>query len=146
MKTLYASVAVTLNIFFFVYVHLRCIANNLKKISKISTLPPWKNFCGRPCAAVLTDLSMAFCQGQQACISGHTLSSSLQNCKVAISVIFISWFFLNAWLLPEYRLMSIPSLNYISTIQCSQVGKRYRNASVYDVHSLFNKSNFDYGS
>jgi len=35
---------------------------------------------------VLTNLSMAFCQGQQPCISGHTLSSSLQNCKVAISV------------------------------------------------------------
>jgi len=39
-KTLYATVAVTLDIFFFVYVHLRCIANNLRKISKMSTLPP----------------------------------------------------------------------------------------------------------
>jgi len=39
-ETLHATVAVTLNIFFFVYVHLCCIANNLKKISKMSTLPP----------------------------------------------------------------------------------------------------------
>jgi len=39
-KTLYATVAVTLNIFFFVYVHMRCIANNLKKINKMSTFPP----------------------------------------------------------------------------------------------------------
>jgi len=28
---------------------MRCIINNLKRISKLSTLPPpWKNFCGRP--------------------------------------------------------------------------------------------------
>jgi len=48
MKTLHATVAVTLNIFFFVYVHLRCIANNLKKIRKMSTLPSGvrKNFHG----------------------------------------------------------------------------------------------------
>jgi len=38
-KTLYETVAVTLNIFVFVYVHLFRIANNLKKISKMSTLP-----------------------------------------------------------------------------------------------------------
>ena len=33
------------------YVHFRCIVNKPKRIgrSKISTLPPWKNFCGRPC-------------------------------------------------------------------------------------------------
>jgi len=31
-----------------VYVHLRCIANSLKKRSKISTLPPLEKFCGRP--------------------------------------------------------------------------------------------------
>jgi len=36
-KTLYATVAVTLDIFFFVYVNLRCIANNQKKMSKMST-------------------------------------------------------------------------------------------------------------
>ena len=48
-KTLHATVAVTLNIFFFVYAHLHCITNNLKKISEMSTLPPpWKNFYGRP--------------------------------------------------------------------------------------------------
>jgi len=39
-KTLYATVAVTLAVFFFVYVNLRCIAKNQKKISKMSTLPP----------------------------------------------------------------------------------------------------------
>jgi len=39
-KTLYATVTVTLNILFFVYVHLHCIVNNLKKISKMSPLPP----------------------------------------------------------------------------------------------------------
>jgi len=39
----------------FVYVHLHCIARNLKRISKISTLPPsWKNFCGRPCNREIT--------------------------------------------------------------------------------------------
>jgi len=32
----------------FVNVYLHCIASNLKRISTISTLPPWKNFCGRP--------------------------------------------------------------------------------------------------
>ena len=85
---------------------------------------------------VLTNLSMAFCQDQQACISGHTLSSLLQNCKVSISVLFISWFFLNAPLLPEYRFMSIPSLNHLSTIQCIQVRKRNRNAIIIDVGSL----------
>jgi len=30
----------------FVNVHLRCIDSNLKRIRKISMLPPWKNFCG----------------------------------------------------------------------------------------------------
>ena len=39
-KTLYVTVAVTLDILLFVYVHSRCIANKLKKISKMSTLPP----------------------------------------------------------------------------------------------------------
>jgi len=37
--------------------------------------------------------------------------------------------------------MSLPSLNHISTIQCSQVRKRYRNASIIDVSGLFNQSN-----
>jgi len=38
-----------LDIFFFVHVNLRCIVNNLRKISKMSALPPsWKNFCWRP--------------------------------------------------------------------------------------------------
>jgi len=33
----------------FVNVHLHCIVSNLsEKIGKISTLPPWKSFCGRP--------------------------------------------------------------------------------------------------
>ena len=39
-KTLYVTVAVTLDILLYVYVHSRCIANKLKKISKMSTLPP----------------------------------------------------------------------------------------------------------
>jgi len=30
-------------------VHSHCIVSNLKMISKVSTLPPWQNFCGRPC-------------------------------------------------------------------------------------------------
>jgi len=30
-----------------VNVHLQWIVNNLKTIRKMSTLPPWKNFCGR---------------------------------------------------------------------------------------------------
>jgi len=43
---MYVTAAVTLDIF--VYVRLRCVANKLKRISKISTSPPpWKNFCGR---------------------------------------------------------------------------------------------------
>ena len=33
----------------FVNVHLHCIVSNLKTISKMPTLPPWKIFCGRPC-------------------------------------------------------------------------------------------------
>jgi len=48
-KTLYVTVAVTFVIFLSVYVHSRRIANKLKTISKMSTLPPWKNFCGRLC-------------------------------------------------------------------------------------------------
>jgi len=32
----------------FVKVHFHCIVSNLKRINKISTLPPWKNFYGRP--------------------------------------------------------------------------------------------------
>ena len=57
LKTL-ATVAVTLHVFVFVYVHFRCFANNLKRTcfannlkrtSKMLTLPPpWKNLCGRP--------------------------------------------------------------------------------------------------
>ena len=47
-KTLYATVAVTLDIFFFVYVHLRCIPNSLKKISKMATLPSLEKFLGTP--------------------------------------------------------------------------------------------------
>ena len=31
----------------FVNIHLHCIVSNLKRVSKFSTLPPWKNFCGR---------------------------------------------------------------------------------------------------
>jgi len=42
--------------------------------------------------------------------------------------------------------MSIPSLNHISTIQCSQIRKRHRNTSIIDVSSLFNQSNYDYGT
>jgi len=30
-----------------VNVYLHCIVRNLKRISKTSTFPPWKNFCGR---------------------------------------------------------------------------------------------------
>ena len=29
----------------FVNVRLRCNVSNLNKVSKMSTLPPWKNFC-----------------------------------------------------------------------------------------------------
>jgi len=36
----------------FVNVHLHCIISNLKRISKMSTCPPWKNFCGRLCKRV----------------------------------------------------------------------------------------------
>jgi len=32
----------------FTNVYLHCIVRNLKKIRKMSTLPPWKNICGRP--------------------------------------------------------------------------------------------------
>jgi len=32
----------------FVNVHLHCNVSNLKKISKMSTLPPWTHFCGHP--------------------------------------------------------------------------------------------------
>jgi len=32
----------------FVNVHLHCNVSNIKMISKMSTLPPWKNLCGRP--------------------------------------------------------------------------------------------------
>jgi len=32
----------------FVNVHLHCIVSNLKRISKISMLPPLKKFCGCP--------------------------------------------------------------------------------------------------
>jgi len=42
--------------------------------------------------------------------------------------------------------MSIPSLNHISTIQCSQVRKRNLNASIIGVSRLFNQSNFDHGT
>ena len=31
----------------FVNVHLHCIVSNMKRMSKISRLTPWKNFCGR---------------------------------------------------------------------------------------------------
>jgi len=41
--------------------------------------------------------------------------------------------------------MSITSLNQILAIQC-KVRKRYRNASIIDVNSLFNQSNFEYGT
>jgi len=43
---MYATVAVTLDIFF-AYVHLHCIAKSLKKI-KMSTLPPLKKFLRTP--------------------------------------------------------------------------------------------------
>jgi len=29
--------------------HLHCIVSKLKRIGTISTFPPWKNLCGRPC-------------------------------------------------------------------------------------------------
>jgi len=32
----------------FMNVRFHCIVNRLKRISKISTLPPWKIFCGHP--------------------------------------------------------------------------------------------------
>jgi len=30
------------------FFNIHCIVSNLKRISKMSTLAPWKNFCGRP--------------------------------------------------------------------------------------------------
>jgi len=42
--------------------------------------------------------------------------------------------------------MSIPSLNHLSAIQCSQARKRYRNASIIDVSSLLNQTNLYYGT
>jgi len=33
----------------FVNVHWHRIVSNMESISKISSLPPWKRFCGRPC-------------------------------------------------------------------------------------------------
>jgi len=42
--------------------------------------------------------------------------------------------------------MSIPSLNHLSAIQCSQVKKRYRNASIIEFSSLFNQSNLYHGT
>jgi len=41
----------------FVNVHLHCIVSNMNSISKIpSLLPPWKNFCGRPCSQFIFSL------------------------------------------------------------------------------------------
>jgi len=42
--------------------------------------------------------------------------------------------------------MSKSSLNHISAIQCSQVRIWYSNASIIDVSSIFNQSNFHYGT
>ena len=42
------------------------------------------------------------------------------------------------------RHMSIHSLNHLSAIQCSQVRKRYLNASIIDVRSLLSQTIFDY--
>jgi len=36
----------------FVNVDLHFIISNLKRISKMSTLPPWKNYCGRPSMSI----------------------------------------------------------------------------------------------
>ena len=47
-KALYATVAVTLNILFFVYVSSRCIVNNHKKISKMLALLPLEKFLRTP--------------------------------------------------------------------------------------------------
>ena len=33
----------------FVNMHLHCIVSNMERINKISSLPPWKKICGRPC-------------------------------------------------------------------------------------------------
>jgi len=41
----------------FVNVHLHCSVSNLKMISKMSTLPPWKNVCGRPWLLPFSKLS-----------------------------------------------------------------------------------------
>ena len=46
-----------------------------------------------------------------------------------------SWFFLPASLLPG-RFMSKPSLNHVPDIKCSQIRKRFRNASIIGVSSL----------
>jgi len=32
----------------FVNIYMHCNISNLKRISKMSTFPPWKTFCGRP--------------------------------------------------------------------------------------------------
>jgi len=38
----------------FVNVHLYCIVSNLKRISKISTSPPWKSFLRTPMDALIS--------------------------------------------------------------------------------------------
>ena len=48
--------------FLCVNVHLHCNVSNLKKISKMSTLPAWKKFFGRP--RVLWPFQQAFTYGQ----------------------------------------------------------------------------------
>jgi len=46
----------------FMNVHLHCNVSNLKMISKMSTLPPWKNDYGRPW--LLSPFEQAFMYGQ----------------------------------------------------------------------------------
>jgi len=56
----------------FVYVYLRCIVRNLKRTSKMSTLPPRKNFCGRPCPA-------PWCLGRLFIFARYTLRLRIQQ-------------------------------------------------------------------
>jgi len=62
-ETLYATVAVTLDIFFFVYVNLRCIANNQKKNVDFPLLP-LKKFLPTPVETII-------CFGKETCLESR---------------------------------------------------------------------------
>jgi len=47
------TISVPLDILLFVYVHLRCIANKLKKVRKMSTLSPLEKFLRTPISLIV---------------------------------------------------------------------------------------------